>query len=76
MTYGRVRAMPKYKYVCPKCGMVTYLFYGMDQEKPKTVMFVHKGCKNETVKRSFDPPMLNNVNRFGTRSKRDTGRDR
>ena len=68
----------EYDYACPGCGYVQTHKYKMADTKPTVIVYYHWTEKNQCRKRSlhrvFAVPSLNNVNRFGTRSARDTGR--
>ena len=80
--YGCGRIMPEYLYRCDYCGGESVLVYSVKEDKPSDFKVPHKQRGNSkeecpgTLHRVFDVINLTNVNRFGTRSKRDTGRDR
>jgi hypothetical protein len=61
-----------YNYKCSKCGKETETAFHMGKA-PSTVICSILGCAG-TAYRRYTIPNLNNVNRFGTRSKRDKRR--
>ena len=72
--------MPEYLYRCDQCGGESILNYSLREDKPKAFTAAHKqrgntkeDCKG-ILRRVFGVINLNNVNRFGTRSARDTGK--
>ena len=74
--------MMEYLYRCDQCGGESVLIYTLKEDKPTAFTAAHKQRNNTqkdcegVLRRVIEVVNLNNVNRFGTRSKRDTGRDR
>jgi len=68
--------MPLYDFRCKKCGYTQTHKYSPDRDTmPDKIFFAHPDCKHRTLSRVYSTPNLTNVNRYGTRSKRDTGKD-
>ncbi len=70
----------EYLYRCIKCGDESILHFSLSEDKPEVYQKMHNPrgavlCEGKK-RRVFNIINLNNVNRYGTRSKRDTGRDR
>ena len=72
----------EYLYRCVVCNTERIRLYRLSEDKPTKYSERHRrrgSTGGECVgqfRRVIEIVNLNNVNRFGTRSKRDTGRDR
>ena len=69
--------MSEYDFKCPKCGYTqTHKLNPNRDVMPDKIYFAHPDCRQRTLSRVYSAPGLLNVNRFGTRSKKDTGKDK
>lgn len=69
--------MPDYDFRCIRCGYTQTHKYSPNRNTlPDKIYFAHPDCKHRTLARVYGVPNVTNVNRFGTRSKRDTGKDK
>ncbi len=67
--------MPEYDFKCVKCGYIqTHRLNPNRDVMPDKIIFAHPDCKHRVLHRMYAVPNVTNVNRFGTRSARDTGR--
>jgi hypothetical protein len=64
----------KYRYKCLECEWAYSVDLPMGKNVPQTISKSHPGCDFRIMRKVIEVPMLNGVNRFGTRSAKDRRR--